>query len=283
MVLTIRCLPDIFESSSRKGSGASRTSRQSRQSRALSSRNKGSDTSLPPMAKIDTANAINAKDRPHALARFHSMERNSSPPPGVFLYFEFEVTDTGPGIPDHLHHKIFEPFVQGDLGLTKKYGGTGLGLSICSQLAGLMRGTMGMTSTVGIGSTFNMKIPLRHLRTRVDSSASSGVDVPVDSGGLRRSASLDESERTPARHSRGLLSDEKNEEKTPNNAAHPSTPSLAPESQPRLVGLSQPFFAASQPMDSPGSQPAAMEKLAAEATRSGKIRVLVAEGMFPCI
>src|SRR4051794_30564818 len=45
--------------------------------------------------------------------------------------FEFRVQDTGPGIPDDQQQKVFEPFVQGELGLNKKYGGTGLGLSIC--------------------------------------------------------------------------------------------------------------------------------------------------------
>ena len=66
--------------------------------------------------------------------------------------FEFEVEDSGPGIPEHLQNKIFGPFVQGDLGLSKKFGGTGLGLSICSQLAGLMKGTINLKSELGHGS-----------------------------------------------------------------------------------------------------------------------------------
>ena len=119
-----------------------------------------------------------------------------------------------------------------------------------------------------------MKIPLRHLKTRADSSASSRVDLSQP--GLHRSISQEEGERTPARHSRHLAGEDSSEEKPPLTSG-PPTPSLT-ESQPRLVGLSQPFFAASQPMESPGSQPAAMEKMAAEATRSGgKLRVLVAE------
>jgi osomolarity two-component system sensor histidine kinase SLN1 len=80
--------------------------------------------------------------------------------------FEFEVEDTGPGIHENMQQKIFEPFVQGDLGLSKKYGGTGLGLSICSQLATLMGGTISLRSTMGVGTTFTMQIPLKYVRDR---------------------------------------------------------------------------------------------------------------------
>ena len=52
----------------------------------------------------------------------------------------------------------------------------------------------------------------------------------------------------------------------------------SPASKPRLVGLSQPFFATSPPLDSPVQQLAAMERVAAEASERGdKVRVLVAE------
>lgn len=89
-------------------------------------------------------------------------ERSSSPPPvnARKLIFEFEVEDTGPGIPVSQHRSIFQPFVQGDLGLSKKYGGTGLGLSICSQLAARMKGSITLRSQEGVGSTFVMRIPL---------------------------------------------------------------------------------------------------------------------------
>ena len=123
-----------------------------------------------------------------------------------------------------------------------------------------------------------MKIPLRHLVTRADSTASSSVDLP--SAGMKRTQSMEEGERTPARHSRHLTEDpdtvrSPGPENAGNDNAGPAT-----DAQPRLVGLSQPFFASSQPMESPGSQPAAMEKITAEATRGGKIRVLVAEGSY---
>lgn len=268
VVLTIRCLPETPDiPTSRKTSLASKQSRQSRQ---MSSRHKGSDATLPG-PRTDTANTINARERPHAL---NSRERDLSPPPGQYLYFEFEVKDTGPGIAENLQAKVFEPFVQGDLGLSKKFGGTGLGLSICSQLATLMRGTIGVQSTPGQGSMFTMKVPLRHLKTRADSSASSSVSLPSRTPSMQRSHSHDEAEKATARHSRGAIEEGSVESATPTNPS----PMKPTESQPRLVGLSQPFFASSQPLESPGSQPGAMEKIEADATQSGnKIRVLVAE------
>ncbi|KAK4542795.1 hypothetical protein LTR36_006171 [Oleoguttula mirabilis] len=274
VVVVIRCLPDAPELNSRKTSLASKQSRQSRQ---RSSRHKESDVSLP---RLNTANAINAKDRPHAMMHRMSSDRATSPPPGRYLYFEFEVQDTGPGIPESSQQMIFEPFVQGDLGLSKKFGGTGLGLAICSQLASLMRGTICVKSAVDQGSTFTMKLPLRHLQTRADSTASSSVDLLGD-GMVSRSQSQTDGERTPARRSRHLAEDR---DGTPNgtstegadtNGAVP--PELGTDSQPRLVGLSQPYFASSQPMESPESQPGAMKKITDAATRGGRIRVLVAE------
>lgn len=74
------------------------------------------------------------------------------------------VTDTGPGIEPALQEKVFEPFVQGDQTLSRSYGGTGLGLSICRQLARMMNGTLTLDSTLGVGSTFILTIPLPQSR-----------------------------------------------------------------------------------------------------------------------
>lgn len=104
------------------------------------------------------------KSTPHIQVRERSP---TPPPPGAKAFiFEFEVEDTGPGIAEHMQQKVFEPFVQGDLGLSKKFGGTGLGLSICHQLASLMGGSISLKSTVGVGTTFTMQIPLKYVKDR---------------------------------------------------------------------------------------------------------------------
>lgn len=89
------------------------------------------------------------------------------------MLFDFEVEDTGTGVPEHLQQEIFKPFVQGDAALSKKHGGTGLGLAICAQLAQLMGGKMSLKSNVGIGSTFTLSIPLQYTKEQVPSVSGS--------------------------------------------------------------------------------------------------------------
>ncbi len=71
---------------------------------------------------------------------------------------EFEIRDTGIGIPAEKLDQIFAEFEQADTSTTREFGGTGLGLSIASRLVELMGGRIQVESEVGRGSRFHFTI-----------------------------------------------------------------------------------------------------------------------------
>ncbi len=73
---------------------------------------------------------------------------------------QFDVADTGIGIPPEKCEVIFEEFHQGDASMTRSYGGTGLGLAISSRLVGMMDGRIWVDSRVGEGSVFHFTIQI---------------------------------------------------------------------------------------------------------------------------
>ncbi|KAF7563061.1 hypothetical protein G7046_g1072 [Stylonectria norvegica] len=267
----IKCLGEVetpqedqsrTSSLSRNSRNNSRTGRPRHRGGSSSTHSVSSATargSAPRFKGTGTALSINPID-PKATPHIHIRERSPTPPPANArsYTFEFEVEDTGPGIPEHMQQKVFEPFVQGDLGLSKKFGGTGLGLSICHQLAGLMGGFITLRSVVGTGTVFTMQIPLKYVKDRTSSTASSSIKS--------RSHSVDATEVEVPRNST-----------TPKPAAETkSAGALNP--QPRLVGLSQPFFAANVPPTTSTEQKMAeIDRAMANKNGQGKLRVLVAD------
>lgn len=85
------------------------------------------------------------------------------------------IRDTGIGISEANIKAIFEPFVQADSAISRKYGGTGLGLTICKNLLEMQGGSLTVSSKEDIGSTFTINIPY----SITDQSAME-TEVPVE-------------------------------------------------------------------------------------------------------
>jgi two-component system, sensor histidine kinase and response regulator len=74
---------------------------------------------------------------------------------------QFAIRDTGIGLTRETAARLFQPFVQADTSINRRFGGTGLGLAICRRLIDMMGGTVQVDSRPGKGATFwfNLDLP----------------------------------------------------------------------------------------------------------------------------
>ena len=295
VTVRIRCAGLLEHFPDRAGTArkSSITSRKSRSSSTKKVRMSETSLSTPTKEKSDTLGGHHERTHPsHSnsdetnklsinvaggttqIPKIAERRRSMSPPPlnTKDLAFEFEVEDTGPGIPENQQKKIFEPFVQGDLGLSKKYGGTGLGLSICVQLASLMGGDISMDSKVGRGSKFTMRIPLRFLSERAASMASSHRSHSKASSMIGQTLRDDSDQNL--HHPRGGSTTSLDAEQ---DDMHRQSSTFA--DVPRIVGFSAPYVAKeTKPESTAQARLNEMKKAESEAAKQGKkVRVLVAE------
>ena len=109
---------------------------------------------------------------------------------------KIEIEDTGVGIPDEELANVFKKFSQVDESATRRHEGTGLGLAIASSLVELMGGKIGVSSELGLGSTFWFEIKLP-IQTQVKKRKKIPIDVTgsriliVDDNAVNRSILLE--------------------------------------------------------------------------------------------
>ena len=75
-------------------------------------------------------------------------------------WLHLAVSDTGIGMTPEQCAKVFEAFTQAESSQVNRYGGTGLGLTISRRLCHMMGGEIDLTSQLGVGTTFTVRLPL---------------------------------------------------------------------------------------------------------------------------
>jgi signal transduction histidine kinase len=90
---------------------------------------------------------------------------------------EFNVWDTGIGIPHEAMHKLFTRFYQVDSSNTRLYGGTGIGLSLVKELVDRHGGEVTVESRVGQGSTFHVVLPIAGMPSQLATPSIGGPSI----------------------------------------------------------------------------------------------------------
>ena len=103
------------------------------------------------------SNAVKFTERGHVFIAAHQIgtaDRQSR------VVVEWEISDTGIGIPADKLPTLFDEFMQADSSITRRFDGSGLGLAISKRLAEQMGGSLTVTSEQGRGTTFRLRLTL---------------------------------------------------------------------------------------------------------------------------
>ncbi len=136
---------------------------------------RGDPTRLRQILMNLAGNAIKFTDKGEVVLRVKP-DPNSNKPGSL----QFQVSDTGIGIPREKLGHVFESFTQVDASTTRRYGGSGLGLSIAKHFVDLMGGRIWIESELSIGSTFYFTAAFQ-----AASGTTSSRAKPLDLKGLR--------------------------------------------------------------------------------------------------
>lgn len=101
-------------------------------------------------------NAIKFTPKGNVQVRVASVSRDEQ-----LEWIQFDVIDTGIGIPQEKQSELFNEFSQVDASIQRRFGGSGLGLAISKKLVELMQGRMALESEEGHGSRFSFQLPLK--------------------------------------------------------------------------------------------------------------------------
>nr|WP_319391249.1 ATP-binding protein [uncultured Cohaesibacter sp.] len=108
-----------------------------------------------------------------------SLSLEGEPIEGEMVTLVMAVRDTGPGIAEDLHARLFEEFEQADTTRSRQHEGTGLGLAISRRLARMMDGDISLSSVAGKGSTFSLRIEAAWLNDEAPEAGDpAAMDIP---------------------------------------------------------------------------------------------------------
>lgn len=133
-----------------------------------------------------TLSAIYTPLSPEAIANHRDWVHPQAKPAATVGILALAVSDTGIGISPENTQKLFQPFMQVDTALNRQYEGTGLGLALVKRITELHGGQVELTSEVGNGSCFTVRLPVLAIPGNhppaADPAAPLEATPPVDRG-----------------------------------------------------------------------------------------------------